>query len=81
MTELVGVAPRPGDLVQIGCVALVDIEPGWVLVDEVFTDASDDRWTLLFGRWLIGCCGESRDSKPVRVFVPGLVVRRCSAAV
>jgi hypothetical protein len=80
MTQLVGVAPQVGDRVQIGRVALVDIEPRWFLVDEVVIDANDDRWALLFGRWLIGSCWESPNPKPVGVFVPGLLVRRRDAA-
>jgi hypothetical protein len=80
VTQLVGVLPQAGEQVQIGRAALVDATPRWFLVDEVFLEAGDDRWALLMGHWLIGCCWESAEAKPVGVFVPGLVVRRCSPA-
>jgi hypothetical protein len=80
VTQLVGVQPRPGEQVQISRTAFVDTEPRWFLVDEVFPDANDDRWAVLVGRWLLGDCWTSPAMEPVGVFVPGLVVRRCTAA-
>jgi hypothetical protein len=80
MTQLIGVPPLAGEQVQIGRAALVNVEPQWFLVDDLHVDPNDTRWALLFGHWLIGSCWESGSTEAVGVFIPGLLVRRLSAA-